>query len=159
MRNLLIIFTAFLLNTACNNYSNCYEPRVSVNYYPQDTTDTIFFNFKRYVKSSNFSNLVDSVRDSFAYHKQNTPNGQLAPEYDYIIDIPETGKSYKIYNIHYDGKERVKSGGVLTTNEYRTMCSRNTYFTVNGVDSIFYGAEYQKLRSYPNNWPTINITK
>lgn len=101
------------------------------------------FAVSTYEKGSNYTKLISSDTDAvsfdnvkFVAKKLNT----LRAGADYIVEVVGWNKQYKVSNIHFDGKLKVKENGWFTDND--TRCTRDLYYTVNGEEKHLPGAVY-----------------
>ncbi len=161
MKNLLAIILIVIMGASCR-YTTCEESRIYIEYQGKEI-DKMIFNFKKYEKGSGFEKLLSTVTDSAEY-KYSPYAGQyiiwaeprfLDGNNDYIIEIPETGKVYKIYDITYSGKKKAFAGG--TTSEIDTKCTRDISYKVNGTEYTVNGTVYS-YGGYAER-PKIIITK
>jgi hypothetical protein len=164
----LLFFTAgcLMFFVSCSRYSTCSDPRITL-YYQVDTSDTLVCEFNTYEKGTGFSKLISSKTDSVywdsvysyydsAYHPQlRAKYTSVDSKYDYIINIPETGKTYKISDISYGGNKSVKASGIISEN--KTGCSRSVSYTLNGKIFTVNGSTYEGQRR-PDD-VVIEITK
>lgn len=148
MKNLLIIAVAsILLITSCR-YSDCTNPNISLDF-KLDSNNILIFKFNTYEKGGGFTKLISSDIDTAHIDSTNYRrfvtgyrHSSIDGTYDYIIEIPETSKTYSISNISYSGKKRVKDGGILSEN--KTACTRTVNYTVNAQNYTAEGDTYEK---------------
>ena len=158
MRNLIIIALSgsIILSLSCCGRIKCGDPVVVAVFQP-DSVSTFIYNVHQYPVGKGFSGNHYSRTDT----ARNDSNGQvkkveLSENYDWVIEIPETGKRYEISNIHHEGKQRYDDG--TRVSEMRHYCNRTTYFTLNGTEHKVDGGVYYYSAS-PKEIPNIYITK
>lgn len=133
---------AFLIICVCScHYSMCSEPAISLKFNAQMLY--LRFAVNTYENGSNFTKLLISDTDAvsfdngkFVAKKLNT----LRAGADYVVEVVVWKKQYKVSNIHFDGKVKVKENGWFTDND--TRCTRDLYYTVNGEEKHLQGAVY-----------------
>lgn len=141
MRNLLITILTLFIASSCKRTVTCSEPDVFLDYKikTNDTLlisyDTLFITFERYEKGSHFSKQTSMENDTVykkydGYWTTITNHTSLNKNYDYKILILNTGKTYEVSNIHYDGITSTKDGSFGF--EKGTICHRESYYTLNG---------------------------
>ena len=144
MRNLIIIvLLAVCLFPSCKRSVTCSEPDVFLDYKikTNDTLfisyDTLYITFESYEKGSQFSKQTSMENDTVykmynGYWTTITKHVSLNKNYDYKIIVLNTGKTYEVSNIHYDGITSTKDGSFGF--EKGTICHRESYYTLNGKE-------------------------
>ncbi len=161
MKSYLFLPVMALLTLGCTRKTTCTDENVRLKYQLQSKTDVLHFKISTYTKGSNFSGLISTETDSARMDTLTPPyaayshHNNLNAANDYIIEIPETGKTYKISNIYYDGDTK-KDDNVKS--ESRIRCTRTTYYTVNGEMRKQEGSVYDKGFGGPT-YATIEISK
>jgi hypothetical protein len=165
MKNLLFL-TCLILLASCGRHAYCTDPVISISYHP-DSSGVLVYEFNTYEKGTGFSKLISSNTDSVykdTVYYGTTPYPQSHAKYttidgnhDYIINIPETGKTYKISEISYTGDKKVKADGGFS--ELKTKCTRTVSYKVNGQTFTTEGITHDGSQGPYPKAPYIGITK
>jgi hypothetical protein len=149
MKKILFLVAGLaMLFTSCR-YSDCDDPAIVLDY-QLDVTDTLFLQFDTYEKGSGFSKRLSSEQDAvYLDTGYITPYGpatrakhsHIKDSYDYLITMAATGKTYKITDIGFSGKKRVRVGGIISEN--KTRCTRTVNYSVNGQKHTVEGTTYE----------------
>lgn len=147
MKKTSILFIGISLLAASCRYSTCQESRIWLKYDGRGA-DKMAFNFKKYEKGSGFEKLLSTITDTARY-KYSPYYGKeifwaeprsIDANNDYIIEIPATGKIYKIYDITYGGKKKAADDGLISEN--KTKCTRDISYKINGTEYHKKGVVY-----------------
>lgn len=152
MRNLILALFSSLLIISCGKKVTCSDPGIMLDYI-LDSTHKLAFTFHTYQKGSGFSKLISSEPDTAYLDNTNTPNYvnarhlYIGEAYDYTIEIPATGKTYKVSNISYSGHDKVRVGGF--SGDGSDACTRTVSYTLNGQNYTVNGDIYKSGKNGP----------
>lgn len=161
MKSYLFMPVMALLAIGCTRKTTCTDEMIRLKYQLKSKTDVLHFKFSTYKKGSNFSELISTEADSARMDTLTPPystysnHNSLNAANDYIIEITETGKTYKVSDINYDGDKK-KDDNVKS--ESRIRCTRTTYYTLNGEVKKQEGSTYDKGFGGPT-YATITISR
>jgi hypothetical protein len=159
MKNILFLAAGLLMLFTSCRYSDCDDPYIMLSY-ELDTSGKLVFTYSTYEKGTGFAKLLnselDSARIDSPYHSTTANHISIDGKYDVIISIPSTGKTYKISDISYSGRKRVRADGLLSEN--KTRCTRTINYNVNGQTYSVEGKTYEYGYGRPNG-AVVTISK
>lgn len=160
MRNLLILIVLAVFVNSCVK-TDCVESDIQVIISYDSATLKLYYKVSQYEKGYGFNSLITSRNDSITgvntngYWFYSNTSFYISSQYDWVIEFPETGKVYKISDIHYSGRKKLSELHIM--GEYRTRCFRETHYSMNGSQYTIERGTYEKGYSYRQ--PEITITK
>lgn len=143
MKNLLPIATIILLTGIISCQVDCYAPGITPSLPGYDSADLVLVTCSKYEKYNNFTTPTEKTYYSSTrgsgnslisrnYGSDNQLPLALDNNYDYIIEIPATGKTYRITGI------TIGHGKTYNTNN---GCTNAAKWYVNG--SPFTSQQYE----------------
>jgi hypothetical protein len=151
MRNLLIALScSIVLLTSCGSRIHCTDPSLTFG-----TKEQLAYKLDKYVKGSNFSQLITSDSAvAIPYQTDGRNTYHMNSDFDWIITVQETGKTYKIEKIRYETYKAYSRFG--DSHGSPTNCSNIIFYTLNGTEgkvdgeSWRYGSHNAKVCIYIN---------
>ena len=163
----IYLLTLLLAVASCSRKADCWNPPIYLNYYCD--SGYIAFNFKTYEKGTGFTKLISNEPDTAIYRNHINLGAGIFPAndahgtiynaaYDYMIEIIATGKTYKIADISYDGKDKVRYGSVISEDE-AISCTHNMYYKLNDTQYSVSGGQYHRYGGSSYKKAEIYITR
>jgi|GEM_PF-7093962 len=150
MKNILLIICIATVAASCEKYT-CQDIAVHVEIEVEQPDSFLTYSITQYAKGT--TNVVSTKEDTAKYKiKRIDPD---IVNYDWKIEIHETGTVYTISNVHY---KKEKGGRYFDMSAHYPECSNDTYYTLNGKEYCIGGDKWNH-GVYSPPYIVITLTK